>query len=639
MSRGGRLGALGVPLLLAAGAARGGGIAGTMHNLSVNGPGPVRAAAETQICVFCHAPHDADPSGPLWNHRLSSGVTYTKYASSSLVAYAGQASAPDPNGASKLCLACHDGTVALGAVSSRGAPIPLQGGKGGMAPGDSGFVGTDLSRTHPISFTVTAAVVSRSGAQNQGDLALAPLAGMQRDPRVHLDAQGRVQCTACHEPHDDANFATSGVHFYATPARAGPCAVCHVSAAIPDPAASSGAPAGGAAPAPLADGASASLVGSPRDGAGPRAGGDGPALAHVDPATLPLGCLSCHAGHSPEAGKARLLLARDEEACYRCHGAGRQGEVDAGRLSAGARPVAMEAEFLKPSHHPVEWPGDHRPGERTPETNPSARRHVTCADCHDAHGTLRATGTSVPGGRRRSPTRRFPSEPELCFMCHGPAANRPAQQPDAQRQFQEASFHPVLGPGRGLRVPSLLPPLTTASVIGCGDCHGSDDPGGPAGPHGSVYAPLLVRGLARDDGQPESPGRYDLCYGCHSRANLLADRSFPFHRKHVVELRAPCAACHSSHGADAPHLVEFDPIIVQPNARGLLSYVAVGAGGQCALACHGANHDPASYCGQATPCTAAARGPLPAPSPAAAAAERLSPVPRAESLFPGWPGR
>jgi hypothetical protein len=45
-------------LALGAGAwaARVSDVSNTPHNLSVTGPGPVRAVSESQICVFCHTP-------------------------------------------------------------------------------------------------------------------------------------------------------------------------------------------------------------------------------------------------------------------------------------------------------------------------------------------------------------------------------------------------------------------------------------------------------------------------------------------------------------------------------------------------------------------------------------------------------
>src|SRR3954451_17667369 len=92
------------------------------HNLSVSGPGDIKSATETEICIFCHTPHRGTGETPLWNHALSS-ATYTPYTSSTIKAAVGQ-----PTGASKLCLSCHDGTVALGLVNSRSGPIEMQNG-------------------------------------------------------------------------------------------------------------------------------------------------------------------------------------------------------------------------------------------------------------------------------------------------------------------------------------------------------------------------------------------------------------------------------------------------------------------------------------------------------------------------------
>jgi len=94
---------------------------GNKHNLSVTGPGPVKSASETEICVFCHTPHNANPAVPLWNQTLSSGVTYQPYTSTTMKATVGL-----PTGSSKLCLACHDGTVAIGNTINNGR-IAMQG--------------------------------------------------------------------------------------------------------------------------------------------------------------------------------------------------------------------------------------------------------------------------------------------------------------------------------------------------------------------------------------------------------------------------------------------------------------------------------------------------------------------------------
>ncbi len=97
-------------------------VVNTVHNLSVSGPGSIRAASETEVCIFCHTPHDSRPESPLWN-RQDPGVTYVLYNSSTVQAMTGQ-----PDGSSVLCLSCHDGTIALGNVLSRTADIQMTGG-------------------------------------------------------------------------------------------------------------------------------------------------------------------------------------------------------------------------------------------------------------------------------------------------------------------------------------------------------------------------------------------------------------------------------------------------------------------------------------------------------------------------------
>ena len=55
------------------------GVGNTKHNLSVSGPGPAQATSETEICIFCHTPHNASPGTPLWNHELSTVSDYITF--------------------------------------------------------------------------------------------------------------------------------------------------------------------------------------------------------------------------------------------------------------------------------------------------------------------------------------------------------------------------------------------------------------------------------------------------------------------------------------------------------------------------------------------------------------------------------
>lgn len=202
-----------------------GQIRDTKHNLSMSGPGQFKALDESRICIFCHTSHSAKPKQPLWNHELSEGAYYKTYQSPTFdAAQSGQASFV-PDGSSKLCLSCHDGTVALGAMG--GPPGRGRGARslGALPPSARGFIGTDLSGSHPVSFEVTASLIA---ANNAKDTPLKSVMEMRSDPRVRLDSSNKVQCTSCHNAHSDVNFATSGIPFWAKPTFSEVCNVCHL---------------------------------------------------------------------------------------------------------------------------------------------------------------------------------------------------------------------------------------------------------------------------------------------------------------------------------------------------------------------------------------------------------------------------
>lgn len=201
------------------------GVKGTPHDLSALSPtaGP-KAVTEKQICVFCHTPHDAYAGTTLWNHKLSDVTQYT------LPTGPTQLSTPTnpPDGSSKLCLSCHDGTVALGAVllaSQSNAPIAMQGaGPGGVMPGvpipgehAGPNLGTDLSGTHLISIAVNDQLINDKNAQFANNQTSFRLAYPPPGDKVRLSLTGNlykglpgkdskgVQCTSCHDPHDNTN--------------------------------------------------------------------------------------------------------------------------------------------------------------------------------------------------------------------------------------------------------------------------------------------------------------------------------------------------------------------------------------------------------------------------------------------------
>jgi predicted CXXCH cytochrome family protein len=174
------------------------GVGSTKHNLSVQGPGSARAIEETGVCIFCHTPHNASPATPLWNHEMSTVEDYINYWSPTLKSYASAAEAPPIDGFSKLCLSCHDGTVALGAFINRGEIVETVPDY--MSYGMAGYIGTDLSGGHPISIIFDQDLVFK----RKEDPDLLQLNWPITDKYVKLyPTQGGhgVQCTSCHDPH------------------------------------------------------------------------------------------------------------------------------------------------------------------------------------------------------------------------------------------------------------------------------------------------------------------------------------------------------------------------------------------------------------------------------------------------------
>jgi predicted CXXCH cytochrome family protein len=205
----------------------------------------VFTAETTEICVFCHTPHGAslkaarEIRAPIWNRNLST-QRYTMYDQVWSKSFEGKLLTGQPSGFSRLCLACHDGTIALGSVinkpgsggfnpnndptlsftmqyptGQRPATIPgtIPSGSGPLS-GDTRDLGTNLTNDHAISFVFDSTLAAvDTELVNPG-----PPPGKINDP-TPLDPEGgyqagakraegntpgvfnSVQCTSCHNPH------------------------------------------------------------------------------------------------------------------------------------------------------------------------------------------------------------------------------------------------------------------------------------------------------------------------------------------------------------------------------------------------------------------------------------------------------
>lgn len=210
----------------------------TKHNLSsvdyAGGPTRVvKAVEETELCVFCHTPHgsttDTAIKAPLWNRGISTATYTGTYESTSLQANVDELRA-GPGGSSKLCLSCHDGTIAVGSVGvlggTQGVNITMTGtGTSGVMPsGDgatTGFtrnLGTDLSNDHPISFTYNATVATADGELRSppytsgATLVVGNRTPGATKPTLPLETN-KVQCASCHDPHIRDASETKSIKF------------------------------------------------------------------------------------------------------------------------------------------------------------------------------------------------------------------------------------------------------------------------------------------------------------------------------------------------------------------------------------------------------------------------------------------
>jgi predicted CXXCH cytochrome family protein len=206
-------------VVIAAQAASGGVITGSNHDLSAVSAGFKHAGDfyndYDEVCIYCHTPHGALPAVPLWNRDMYQG-DYTLYSSQTLDAVLEQ---PSLTGVSRMCLSCHDGTIAIDAlVNEPNKSFTLSNVHMGMArAGQVGgtaekcgtchtddsvtrsFMTTDISNHHPVSFPYTDGLAGIDGKLETPSDTPSGLGGT-----IALDmlVNDYVECSTCHNVHD-----------------------------------------------------------------------------------------------------------------------------------------------------------------------------------------------------------------------------------------------------------------------------------------------------------------------------------------------------------------------------------------------------------------------------------------------------
>jgi len=186
---------------------------GTEHDFSNAG---WNGSGET--CIVCHTPHNGDATvaanAPLWNHQLNPAATYTMYQRP-----LDGAVGASPNALSRLCLSCHDGTIAVDNF-------------GGVTNGTTfvtgnANVGQDLSNDHPISVEYSITSAQTDGGLFNPNTTLVDLASGDGTKTINdglMDGQNIVECSTCHDVHAEG---TTGALLKVNNQGSGLCRTCH----------------------------------------------------------------------------------------------------------------------------------------------------------------------------------------------------------------------------------------------------------------------------------------------------------------------------------------------------------------------------------------------------------------------------
>ena len=471
-------------------------IRNTKHNLSSIGPAEypeacpseatpdiarvVSTTQTTEICVFCHTPHGASPESfgaatstlqaPLWNRNLSTAryILYDQVWSTSFEGYETKPKPSAPTGYSRLCLSCHDGTIAIGTVSNPpGSGVPTEWIStspgtmpfgSGVTTGDTRFIGTNLQNDHPVSFVYDSSLVVRDEelvepgpalkppGQKVGDPT--PISPLRRYPGTDSSLYDSVQCTSCHNPHAVTFPKFLRANYYNEPNNPSTgkiiCLYCHdkpgwtgsshdVDTFVP--------PANPTSTNPY------NYDGNPTHTVGQYA------------------CRACHDPHAAQGAKRLLREGVDfsnnpaiENTCYLCHRSASEmgnppnpppdirsefykdanlngtGKDPNPLLKSSAMNVTMvqghEPVFVNRPQEGVELYSNLPPifNEYTPGFTIQDTAHIECVDCHNPHQVIRTNrlkgmkGIDINGnvvGAKIIGNSREPYVHEICLRCHG----------------------------------------------------------------------------------------------------------------------------------------------------------------------------------------------------------------------------
>ena len=242
-------------------AARGDGVIGSPHDMTLYG----FVDPQARVCAFCHTPHHSATIGgeylPLWSRSQDTKQFNIAYNSSTINALALQEATSDKAiGPTRLCMSCHDGTIAPDQHYGNTGTSPLLNGDNFSTVGNGAGVGSGvfgLTNDHPVGFDYPAVAIGPETGitpdqatllmavndtntdpwvRNPNALYLANTLNLKVADRLYLAANGNsyMTCATCHDVHNKKNiYNTNGiepVNYLLLAPQAGSklCLSCHI---------------------------------------------------------------------------------------------------------------------------------------------------------------------------------------------------------------------------------------------------------------------------------------------------------------------------------------------------------------------------------------------------------------------------
>ena len=226
--------------------APGTGITRTSHDLSSItgvgdswGSGSAADGTMDRICIYCHTPHhsatavDATAKGltyyPLWNHDTTV-LTYETYTNGldtpdGIQHSLNAAPLGQPGSVSKLCLSCHDGSVAISSYGNYEGGANSESHTGAVNASGRILVGGSvfgLTNHHPIGFVYA----DVQAADDEINDVTTPFTNNPFGITIEeVLWKGKMECSSCHDVHNTKN---SGSKFtWTEDTNSQLCLTCH----------------------------------------------------------------------------------------------------------------------------------------------------------------------------------------------------------------------------------------------------------------------------------------------------------------------------------------------------------------------------------------------------------------------------